>query len=141
MIIVVILYNSIFFNFLQASELTFDDIVKPAPVQRRPLEIIYNPYPTSCSKFCNHPIDRDLRQEYRDVIKKAKEGVVCFKWWSSYLRIVQFFVLKVSIHLFELTIILDCKWALCYGIRDHNQHHSVARRRRTVSKRRAQSHC
>ena len=68
-----------FFNFSQASELTFDDIVKPAPVQRRPLEIIYNPYPTSCSKFCNHPIDRDLRQEYRDVIKKAKEGVVCFK--------------------------------------------------------------
>ena len=67
------------FNFVQASELTFDDIVKPAPVQRRPLEIIYNPYPTSCSKFCNHPIDRDLRQEYRDVIKKAKEGVVCLK--------------------------------------------------------------
>jgi hypothetical protein len=51
-------------------------MVKPAPVQRRPLEIIYNPYPTSCSKFCNHPVDRELRQEYRDVIKKAKEGIV-----------------------------------------------------------------
>ena len=51
-------------------------MVKPAPVQKRPLEIIYNPYPTSCSKFCNHPIDRDLRQEYKDVIRKAKEGVV-----------------------------------------------------------------
>ena len=77
---------------MQASELTFDDIVKPAPVQRRPLEIIYNPYPTSCSKFCNHPIDRDLRQEYRDVIKKAKEGVVCFKRLSSYLHIVQMYI-------------------------------------------------
>ena len=51
-------------------------MVKPAPVQKRPLEIIYNPYPTSCSKFCNHPIDRDLRQEYKDVIRKAKEGIV-----------------------------------------------------------------
>ena len=62
--------------FLQNVEFNFDDMVKPAPVQKRPLEIIYNPYPTSCSKFCNHPIDRDLRQEYKDVIRKAKEGIV-----------------------------------------------------------------
>ena len=57
-------------------------MVKPAPVQKRPLEIIYNPYPTSCSKFCNHPIDRDLRQEYKDVIRKAKEGVVSVQNFS-----------------------------------------------------------
>ena len=63
-------------SFLQNVEFNFDDMVKPAPVQKRPLEIIYNPYPTSCSKFCNHPIDRDLRQEYKDVIRKAKEGIV-----------------------------------------------------------------
>ena len=60
----------------QNIDLDFNDIVKPAPTIRRPLEILYNPFPSSCSKLCNHPIDRELRQEYRDVVRKAKDGIV-----------------------------------------------------------------
>ena len=57
-------------------ELHFSDIVRPAPVVRRPFENLYSPYPIGCSKLCNHPIDKDLKREYKEVIRKTKENLV-----------------------------------------------------------------
>lgn len=61
---------------LQAIELPIGDIVGKAPVNYRPLDNLTNPYPLGCSKLCNHPIDTELREEYKDVLKKAKESSV-----------------------------------------------------------------
>ena len=67
-----VLTNIIF----QSVELHFNDIVRPAPVVRRPFEAIYSPYPMGCSKLCNHPIDKDLKREYKEVLRKTKENMV-----------------------------------------------------------------
>ena len=65
--------------FLQGSELVFNDIVRPAPIVRRPFESLGNPYPQGCSKLCNHPINSALRKEYKEVIRRSKDSQVRFK--------------------------------------------------------------
>ena len=60
----------------QSTDLVFSDIVKPAPVVRRPFESLGNPYAPACSKLCNHPINSALKKEYKDVIKKVKDSYV-----------------------------------------------------------------
>ena len=50
--------------------------MRPAPIVKRPYESLYNPYPLGCSKLCNHPIDKDLKREYKEVLRKTKENLV-----------------------------------------------------------------
>ena len=67
-------------------------MVVPAPVQRRPYDSMESPYPTSCSRLCNHPVSKDIKREYRDAMKKVKDSHV------SYLRLYglrdEYFFLK-----------------------------------------------
>jgi hypothetical protein len=46
-------------------------MVKPAPVIRRPYDSLNSPYPTGCSRLCNHPVSKDIKREYKDVMKKS----------------------------------------------------------------------
>ncbi len=53
--------------FSRAVDLPLSGLARPAPVVRRPLESLSNPYPSTCSRLCNHPVDA----EYRDVLRRA----------------------------------------------------------------------
>ena len=60
----------------QVPSLPFTSIAGPAPVIKRPYDGLSNPYPYGCSKLCNHPIDAEIKKEYKDILKKAKESWV-----------------------------------------------------------------
>lgn len=62
--------------FLQFVQFNTAEMVKPAPVARRPYDSLQNPYPSGCSRLCNHPVSKELRKDYKDVIKKTKESNV-----------------------------------------------------------------
>ena len=51
-------------------------MVVAAPVMRRPYDSLDSPYPTSCSRLCNHPVSKDLKREYREGLKRTKESNV-----------------------------------------------------------------
>ena len=63
----------------QHVELNVDDMVRPAPMLKKPHDNWRNPYPIGCSRLCNHPISNELRKEYRDLMKKSKESYVSVK--------------------------------------------------------------
>ena len=42
---------------MQAVALPMLDMVVPAPRAKRPFEELSQPFPSFCSKLCNHPID------------------------------------------------------------------------------------
>ena len=54
-------------------------MVIPAPVIRKPYDCLVNPYPSSCSRLCNHPVSKELKKEYKDVLKKTKDTHVSTK--------------------------------------------------------------
>ena len=62
--------------FLQFIQLNTDGMVIPAPVVRRPYDSMNSPYPPSCSRLCNHPVSNDLKREYNNAAKKAKDSHV-----------------------------------------------------------------
>ena len=51
-------------NLFQPVTLPLIDMVVPAPRIRRPFEELSQPFSTSCSKLCNHPIDPDRHQDF-----------------------------------------------------------------------------
>ena len=57
----------------QSIQLNTGSMVVPAPQLRKPYDSMENPYPSSCSRLCNHPVSKDLKREYRDAMKKAKD--------------------------------------------------------------------
>ena len=61
----------------QIVDFNTNDMVIPAPVVKKPYDYLTNPYPTSCSRLCNHPVSKELKQEYHDVLKKTKDSHVC----------------------------------------------------------------
>jgi hypothetical protein len=64
-------------NFLfQSIQLNTGGMVVPAPVVRRPYDSMESPYSSSCSRLCNHPVSKDIKREYRDAMKKAKDSHV-----------------------------------------------------------------
>ena len=66
--------------FFQIVDFDTNEMVIPAPVVKKPYDYLTNPYPTSCSRLCNHPVSKELKQEYQDVLKKTKDSHV-----SNYL--------------------------------------------------------
>ena len=73
-------YRSHIFLLILFQIVDFDtnDMVIPAPVVKKPYDYLTNPYPTSCSRLCNHPVSKELKQEYQDVLKKTKDSHVCY---------------------------------------------------------------
>ena len=67
--------NLISFPF-QSIQLNTGGMVVPAPVVRRPYDSMESPYSSSCSRLCNHPVSKDIKREYRDAMKKAKDSHV-----------------------------------------------------------------
>ena len=67
--------NFISFPF-QSIQLNTGGMVVPAPVVRRPYDSMESPYSSSCSRLCNHPVSKDIKREYRDAMKKAKDSHV-----------------------------------------------------------------
>lgn len=55
-------------------------MVRPAPTVRRPYDSMTIPYPSSCSRLCNHPVSKDLKREYKDAMKKVKDTNVSRKF-------------------------------------------------------------
>ena len=64
-----------YFSF-QSIQLNTGGMVVPAPVVRRPYDSMESPYSSSCSRLCNHPVSKDIKREYRDAMKKAKDSHV-----------------------------------------------------------------
>ena len=60
----------------QSIQLNTGGMVVPAPVVRRPYDSMESPYSSSCSRLCNHPVSKDIKREYRDAMKKAKDSHV-----------------------------------------------------------------
>ena len=58
----------------------------PAPVVRRPYDSMESPYSSSCSRLCNHPVSKDIKREYRDAMKKAKDSHVSCLSSGSHCR-------------------------------------------------------
>ena len=57
-------------------EFPFSTFVVPAPLTCRPLdELAKPPYPYGCSRLCNHPVDAELRKEYREVLLRKPTPV------------------------------------------------------------------
>ena len=91
--------NPVFVFSFQIVELNTDEMVKPAPtckykflvleepiilhikkkhlfsnfLGRKPYDSLSNPYPTSCSRLCNHPVSKEVKKEYNEVLKQTKD--------------------------------------------------------------------
>ena len=48
-------------------------MVKPAPVIKKPYDYLSMQYPSTCSRLCNHPVSKEVKKEYTENLKQAKD--------------------------------------------------------------------
>ena len=60
---------------------------------RKPYDSLSNPYPTSCSRLCNHPVSKEVKKEYHEVLKQTKDTHVNYTnfWKNNFTKFFKLF--------------------------------------------------